>query len=265
MKAGIKPLTTEQQTQLLSSRLEGRMGFSFRPFSSLFRAISQTHLGYCVALMTSSHEIAETELQTPFPNFYKPTLREFLDAIALQTFSRWKYDPTDKYLKDDGTLERPAEGIAIFEFTRTVREKPFEITLATGWNRIDNGNWLMLVPPDFPVGMDIYEMGTYSSDDCAAEKDLLKRVPTEVALESAKRAHKDAGREDLKPCEVGPYEALFFETMVPSRLGGEVRWRQWVFMVDNRCYFVVSTIAPEYEEKILPDVEKMLASFRAKK
>src|SRR5207237_3081135 len=171
----------------------------------------------------------------------------FFDAIALQTFSEWKYDPTDKYVKTE--IKHPVEGLAkIFEFTRTQGKKPFEVTLAEEWKSIDKGNWLMLVPPSFPVGMDIYELGTYSSDDKATEKELFKKVRTEVAFEWAQRVAEDVDRTHLKPAKVGPYDALFFEAMVPSQLKKELRWRQWVFMVDNKCYFVVSTILPEMED-----------------
>ncbi|HLX62952.1 MAG TPA: hypothetical protein VKX17_16895, partial [Planctomycetota bacterium] len=64
---------------------------------------------------------------------------------------------------------------------------------------------------------------------------------------------------------VGSFDALYFESMVPSQLKKEIRWRQWVFMDGERCYFIVSTIFPDNEAKIFPDVEKMLQSFKAKK
>ena len=35
-------------------------------------------------------------------------------------------------------------------------------------------------------------------------------------------------------------------------------------MVGNRSYFLVSTILPRLDDKIYPDVEKILASFREK-
>jgi hypothetical protein len=34
-----------------------------------------------------------------------------------------------------------------------------------------------------------------------------------------------------------------------------------VLMVDNRCYFIVSTIIPSLEDEIFPDVEQMIESF----
>src|SRR5205085_11129590 len=140
------------------------------------------HLGTGIGLMTSDTEIAELPLQSPFPASYQPTLREFLDAIALQTFSEWKYDPSNKYLKTED-LETRVEGLAIFEFTKTKREKPFEVALADGWKRVDKGNWVMHVPPSFPVGMDIYEMGTYSSEEKTTPQDFANEIRSAVALE----------------------------------------------------------------------------------
>jgi hypothetical protein len=259
----IKPLTKERQDHLLKERLDGGMGNSFRQFSNKFLVMSRINLSYGVGLMTPSQEIADTELQSVFPGFYRPTLREYLDAIALQTKSRWKYDSTSKYFHSE-VESGPVEDLAIFEFTKTDREKPFQVTLPKGWRSIDKGNWMMYVPPIFPVGMDIYELGAYSSDD-KTEKDLLKRVPYEVSLEWAKRAKDKVYPKEINSAKVGPYDALYFETMMPLRDGLTVRWRQWVFMVDNKCYCAISTIYPQYEERIFPDVQSMLASFATKK
>jgi hypothetical protein len=262
--ATIKPLTKGQQEKLLKERLDGGMGNSFSSFSNMFLVMSRMKLSYGVGLMTGSRDIAKTELQPVFPKFYQPTLHEFLDAIALQTSSRWKYDSTGKYIQGDGG-NGPVEGLAIFEFTATHREKPFEVTPAKGWKSTDKGNWMMYVPPMFPVGMDIYELGDYSSDDKTQEKELLAKVPIEVSLEWARRAKDKVDRKELKPAKVGPYDALYFETRMTLQGGMEIRWRQWVFMAGNRCYFVVSTILPELEDRLFPDVKAMVASFRIKK
>jgi len=260
----VEPLSQRQQERLLAGRLNGGMQFSFRQFANMFLVSSRLHFGVGIGLMTSSREIADTELQSPFPEFYEPTLREFLDAIALQTLSEWKYDPTNKHVKSDVKDRGPVKGLAIFEFREKPREKPFTVTLADGWQSEDKGHWLMLIPPSFPVGMDIYEMGTYSADDKADEEDLSKKVRAEVALEWAKRVHPDAEPDDMRPAKVGQYEALSFEALVPSQLGKDLRWRQWVFMAGDKCYFVVSTILPDLDDEIFPDVEKMLASFHVK-
>lgn len=259
----VEPFSKEQQQKLLAARLEGGMQYSFRQFANMFLVSSRLRFGVGIGLMTSSREIANTELQSPFPRFYEPTLREFLDAVALQTFAEWNYDPTTKYVKSSVKSPGPIKELAIFEFTKTHREKPFTVTLADGWKSEDKGHWLMLIPPSFPVGMDIYEMGTYSADAAEDQADLLQKVRSEVAVEWAKRVHPEAEAEDMHPARVGDYEALYFETMVPSQLKKDLRWRQWVFMVDDKCYFIVSTILPEFDDEIFSDVEQMLASFRA--
>lgn len=261
-KSAIKPLTEEQQGRLLKERLDGGMSYSFVQFANMFFVKSRLDLGLCIGLMTPSKDVAKATLTSSFPEFYKPTLREFLDAIALQTFSCWKYDPTDRYLEKKKGVS--LDDVAIFEFTPIEREKPYEVTLAKGWKPVDRGNWTMFVPPTFAVGMDIYEMGTYSSDEKNHEKQLLARVPVEVSMEWARRVKKEAAQKDLQPAKVGAYDALFFESMIPSQSGAPVRWRQWVFMVDAKCYFVVSTIFPDRESTIFPDVEAMLKSFKPK-
>ena len=261
--AFLKPLSQEQQDSVLKERLDGGMGNTFRQFSNMFLVMSRINLPYGIGLMTSSQEIANAELQSVFPAFYKPTLREFLDVIALQTSSEWRYDPSSKYFKSD-VESGPVEGLAIFEFTKAKRDKPFEVTVPKEWKAIDKGSWMMYVPPMFPLGMDIHELGSYSSDDKSTEPDLLKKVPREVSLEWAKRAKDNVDPEEIKPAKVGPYDALYFETMMPLRDGHTIRWRQWVFMIDSRCYFVVSTILPELEDQIFPDVQAMVTSFKMK-
>lgn len=260
--ATIKPWTAAQQQELLSERLEGGMGGSFRDFSNVFLVSSRLNLGPGVGLVTSTAEIGDAPLSSPFPESYKPTLREFLDAIALQTSSQWSYDPSSKYFKSEVPHEAPVEDVAIFEFQKANCKKPYAITLAKGWKTVDNGNWVMHVPPAFPVGMDIYEMGTYSAPDKESESDFADTIRSAVALQWAGRAKEHVELADLKAAKVGAFDALYFETMIPTQLKKDMKWRQWVFMVDNRCYFIVSTILPDLERKILPDIEAMLASFR---
>ena len=259
--ASVKPLTKEQQDKLLKERLGGEMENSFQQFSNMFLVMSRIKLPYGVGLVASSPEILKTELQPVFPEFYKPTLREFLDVIALQTSSEWKYDPTSKYIQSDNQGEL-VEDLAIFEFTKTKRKKPFEVRLAKGWKATDKGNWVMLIPPTFPLGMDIHELGSYSSDDKTKEKELLAKVPAELSLEWAKRAKDHVDPKELKAAKVGPYDALHFETMMPLRDGSTIHWRQWIFMVDNKCYFVISTIPPQLEAQLFPDIQAMVASFK---
>ena len=87
----------------------------------------------------------------------------------------------------------------------------------------------------------------------------------QMSLEWAKGAKDGVDENDFTEAKVGPYEALHFETMMPLQVGSTVRWRQWVFMVDNKCYGVISTIFPPYEERLFPDVQAMVASFKIRK
>ncbi len=103
--AAINGLTREQQEKLLKLRLSGAMGLSLRDFANMFLVKSNLQLGTGVCLVTSANQIATADLISPFPESYSPTLREFLDSIALQTSSEWKYDPTGKYISFERTVE----------------------------------------------------------------------------------------------------------------------------------------------------------------
>lgn len=260
--AGTKlvPWSEERLAELLAKRVDGGVGHNFRGFSNQFLVMCRIQIGSGVALTTNSREIALAELQPVFPESYRPTLRELFDTLALQTKSTWRYDPTDKHFQSD--VPGAVTDLAIFEFTAAKHEHPYEVTLSEGWKAEDQGHWLMLIPPDFPVGLDIYQVGTYSADDKAEEAKLFEKVRTDVSLQWAERVAEGVTAEKLKPAKVGPYEALYFESMIPSQLGKDIRWRQWVFMAEDRCFFVVSTILPELDKKIFPDVEKTLETFR---
>ncbi|QDV18215.1 hypothetical protein Pan153_28720 [Gimesia panareensis] len=264
-QATLKPLTPKQLKELLQQRVKGSIGYSFRQFANMFLVSSRLQLGTGVGLMTPDQEIAKIPLLSPFPASYRPTLREFLDSIALQTYSKWKYDPSSRYFKSEIDHKGPFEGLAIFEFTKTKREKPFEVKLAKGWKANDEGTWVMYVPPSFRVGMDIYEMGTYSSDKTPTDPKFFEKIRQDVSLEWAQKMNPKATLKDLQIKPVGKFQALYYEAMIPSIFKKDVKWRQWVFMDGNQCYFIVSTILPELEDKIYPDVEQMLKSFKVKK
>src|SRR6478672_9350754 len=83
----VTPLSADQQKALLSGRLRsGAVAGTFDSFTSLLYALND------VAMHTEDTEINNTKLNSPFPDFYKPTLSELFDTIALQTRSSWKYD-----------------------------------------------------------------------------------------------------------------------------------------------------------------------------
>jgi hypothetical protein len=256
------PLTAERLEKLLNTRLSGGMGNSFGQFANRFVVMSLINMGNMVGLVTGSDEIENTELESPFPQSYQPTMREFLDAISLQTHSKWHYDPTGNFIRSQSKNSKPVKDVAVFEFIKAEVQKPYQVTLANGWQSVDRGNWVMCKPPTAPVGMDIYELGSYSADDGAKTKELLQRIPTEIALEWARRVKPQATSAELKKTKVGEFDAILFEASLKSKAGSEVHWRHWVFMADSHCYLFLSTIFPDKEATLLPDVEAMLKSFR---
>lgn len=262
--AKIKALTADEQKELLERRLDGGMGDTFSQFANMFFVSSNIKLGTSVALTSSVRDVLDTELQSPFPDFYNPTLSEFLDAIALQTATSWKYDASGEQINDETGDGKALEDIAVYKFTQHDRTKPFEVVLAKDWKQEDKGSWIMLIPPSFPVGMDIYEMGTYSAKDPKKQAELMIRVRQEMSLEWARRIGKPTKPENLKPAKVGAYDALYYETTIPSQLEKDITWRQWVFTAGDQCYFIVSTILPDLESKIYPDVQQMLGTFKMK-
>jgi hypothetical protein len=107
--------------------------------------------------------------------------------------------------------------------------------------------------------------GLIQLDVLSVHQDLADEIRSAVALEWAQRVNEEAGREDLVPAKIGSIDALFYQSMLPAQPGqDDIRWRQWAFMVNTTCYFVMSTIPVDLEDKLVPQVEEMLASFRVK-
>ena len=138
-QVAVKPLTDEQKRKLLATRTHGGIGNAFNRFSRLFLISSRMELPYGVSMATSSEKIAKTRLMPVFPQFYRPTMGEYLDAVAMQTSLRWKYDSTGKFYESE--IENgPAEDLAIFEFTEFKHARRFEIALPNGWKSAEAGN-----------------------------------------------------------------------------------------------------------------------------
>jgi hypothetical protein len=259
----VEPLSAVQLEQLLNTRLDVDLQFNFKQFANMFLVSSRISMGTNVGLMTKSQIIAETDLQPIYPSSYHPTLREFLDRIALQTSATWKYDPTGQFVRDTTGQKKPLKDMAIFEFSENKKiEKPYEMTLEKGWKTVDKGHWVMHVPKEFPIGMDIYQMGTYSPEKGEVTPEFINKTRLNISLTWAQRVRPETKSKDLITTKVGSYEALYFESMTKSQLGEEIKWRQWVFFVGNEAYFIVSTILPEFEDKIFPDVKKMISTFQ---
>lgn len=235
----------------------------FGQFGNMFLAFSQMTIGRGVGLVTPTQEVLKSPVRSPFPDSYRPRLRELLDSLAWQTFCEWKYDPTSRYFQSDVDGQELVDNLAMFEFSKVKREHPFEIDVAKGWTANDKGDWIMYVPPNFIVGMDIYQMGAYSADDSAREK-LRAEVCRDVSLHWLRRLGMSDEPDRFQTAKVGAYDALFFDKLISTPDGKQLHWRQWVFMAGDQCYAVISTIFADLDEAIYADVEKMLPTFRIK-
>ena len=254
------PLTSDQLRSLLAERLNGSMGLTFAQFANMFLVKSHLSLSKGIALSTPDNTVADAGLMPVFPETYKPTFREFLDAIALQTHTEWRYVVESQTLQSNSN--NPVEGVACFEFTPGANRLNFSIKVPTGWAIRDGGNRLMCSPPTFPVGIDFYEVGTYSLGTSIPT--TMERIVDDVALEWAKRANAKATMSDMAPARVGKFNARYFQARVASRMGGELNWKQWVFSVGNRCYFVISTLDDNNSRSLSSAIDGILQSFEIK-
>ena len=230
-------LNSKQQEEFLARRLpSGVITGTFSTFGSLLYAALD------IAVHTSDKEIGETELHSPFPDFYKPTVKELLAAIALQTKSSWVYDSQTTY----------------WTFAKPAAPKHFSLKLADEWTSADRGFYVTYRPPSYPVGMDIYYYGSYSSDDPSQQTVIWKRVRDSWATGFASRLKSGVTISEMQPVAVDGVEALYFQAPAP-RPG--VMWRQWVLVKNGHAFVIVSTLANN-DTKLLADVESMVKSFR---
>lgn len=252
------PLSEDELTRLLDRRLDGGLGYTFAQFANMFVPNSTIQLPQGVILVAKTKAIDDTELMPVFPEHYRPRLRELLDAIALQTSSTWAYVTESDSLKSDS--KTPVGGIVCIEFSPTESRLELSVEIPPGWSVRDVGNRRMCAPPTFPVGIDFYHMGTYSFDGDRAAG--MEKIVKSIALDWASRVKEGTSENDLGQKRIGAYDALTFETTIPSRLGMDLIWRHWVFAAEDRCYFVVSTLDQKHLKQQAADIDAMLDSFK---
>lgn len=236
-----KALSAQEQTAFLSRRTGSGMLGTFDSFCSLLYATQD------VAIHTDSRAVNGTGLDSPFPEFYKPTWSELFDSIARQTLSSWTYDPKLDY----------------WVFSKPPQPLPYEIVIADKWQSEDTGSYVGYRPAIAPVGMDIYMMGTYSvSEEGGKAEDLYAKVREDIALRFAAVFKKDVTTKEMSLVKVGDLNALHFKIASPQN---GVIWRQWAIVESGRAFVIVSAIKPEQDAQIFPDVEKMIKTFKMKK
>jgi len=235
-----KALSDKEQQAFLSSRSPaGQFVGTFSSFGSLLYAVNG------IAIHTDSEDIGAVKLGPPYPSDYQATWREVFDSIAIQTKSHWTYDAKRNYW--------------VFSYLRS--PALYEIKTADGWKVRDEGVYVGYVPPTYPVGMDIYQLGFYSTDTKAEEPKLFEKIRDQIALQFASNFNKSIAVKDMQTELVDGSSALFFEAVSPIRK--EVMWRQWVFVKNGKAFAIVSTLKKD-DTNLLDDVKSMIKSVRVK-
>ncbi len=222
---------TQKQYKFLSKRTVKThvMGKStFNSFASYLYALN------IVTIHTDNPEVANTHLRS-FTDPDRPiSLRELFDEIAKQTTSKWSYDTIQGY----------------WLFSKPL---PFEIELAQGWKKEIRNGYIFFKPPTASVGMDIYFAGRIDSSETA--NDARKRI----AEQYAKPIKPEINADSMQLVSLPHQNALFYTTEI--KLKG-ILWRQWAIVEKEKCFVIVSAIKLEDNEKIYPDVELMVRSFK---
>lgn len=229
-----RPLTDAQQKSLLERRISGSMLGSLNSYTSLLFAVHD------IIIHSDEKDLGKITLNSPFPDFYKPTCAELFNAIGRQTGTTWRYDSKR----------------AFWLFSKPGRPLPFTIKLAEGWTSEDRGNYLFCKPPAAPMGMDIYVMAEYSGDQ--QDQDLTSKMREGCAMIFARNFKKDVTAKDMTMEKIGSLEALHFKLPAP-RPG--ITWRQWAIAKDGRVIVIVSAMNDNNETAILPGVLEALRTF----
>ena len=234
-----KPLTKKEQAAFLAKRTKADGLLNFGSLNSLASMLYATK---DVIIHFEDKDLGKTRMQSPFPKFYKPTWREFFDYLARHTKTSWRYSPKDN----------------CWVFGKPVMPTLFRLEMADGWKMRNQGSCVLYRPPSAPVGMDVYFMGTYSTDDPKKQNELDKKVKETIALGVAKRFKPDVDVKDMTNVKVGSLDGLYFHAKAPKTV---IIWRQWIIVDHGTAFAIFSAIKPELEQQVFPDVEKMLKSF----
>jgi hypothetical protein len=266
----VKVLSESELAALLNQRINSTFSGPFGPFANMFFVRSNLETGTSIGLTTASARVGQMPLTPAFPRDYKCTLRELLDAIAMQIDTNWKYSPKDQIMrnmsKDVAIPDAPLTGVALFTFEEASRKPGFAMDPAAGWKVNSQGARTMYIPPTAEMGLDLHVCGKVSVDgnDPAKLADLCKSAPRDAALDELRRVKPGAVAGDLKQTKVGEYDAYFFEAWLPPNGEKKIHWRQWHLIVGNQLLFVISTLFKDQDESLYPDVEQMIKTFKVK-
>ncbi|MEM1109486.1 MAG: hypothetical protein AAGH99_12440 [Planctomycetota bacterium] len=239
---GVSP---EKREDFLSRRMSGKMIGRFSNFGSLLYAVDD------IVIHTDDEKIAATRLFSPFPDSYRPTRREFFDAMARCTDSTWAYDDERDYW-----LFSPAE-----------LKPAYRLTLADGWLQQPPryGGTSFQAPPEVMAGMDIGHVGTYSAStkQLRDEQKLIKfwgNLRRDLALKFTTRFPGTISDQDLIPVEIAGHKAVYCVTTLNDET--EIVWHQWVFIADGQGFLITCGSDPANGTGVPEDVSQMLNSLK---
>jgi hypothetical protein len=234
-------MTPKELESFLQKRTSGNMMGSFSDFGSLLWAV------YEVGIWSDDKSIGDLPVQSPYPEDYKPTWKEFMDVLARQVECTWRYDPKTGY----------------WVFEKRKIERLFSLKIVEGWNSTDQRSHVVFVPPIAPVGMDVYMMGHYSATNESERDAIYSKARKHVSELFARNFKSDLAGSDFTVETVSGVKALFFTSPAPKH--PERIWRQWAFVKDGWCFVIVSVIDKTNESKLLPDVKSMISTFEIAK
>lgn len=234
-------MTPKELESFLRKRTSSSMMGNFSDFGSLLWAV------YEVGIWSDDKSIGELPVQSPYPEDYNPTWKEFMDVLARQVECTWRYDHKTGY----------------WVFKKKKMEHPFSLKIAGGWKSRDQRSHVVFVPPIAPVGMDVYMMGHYSAENESERDAIYSKARKHVSELFARNFKSDLSESDFTVVTVSGEKALFFTS--PSPKHPERIWRQWAFVKDGWCFIIVSIIDQTNESKLLPDVKSMISSFETTK
>jgi hypothetical protein len=114
-------------------------------------------------------------------------------------------------------------------------------------------------PSNYPVGMDVYYLGSYSVDSKKPEEatSLWPKIRSFWAMDFASKVKPGVTVPEMKTVTVAGVDALYFESTGPRP---RVIWRQWVFVKDGKAFFILSSLDAD-DTKNLSDVQSMIKSL----
>lgn len=233
-------ISEKEQKTLLATRLEQS------PIQGTFNSLGSFLFSFNdLAIHTDHKEIGIIKLGSPFPSDYKPTWKEVFDTVATQTQTSWSYDAKRNY----------------WLFTPVKDALSYNIKIPDGWTSRNQGIYVSYKPPTFPVGMDIYQLGSYSAEKPKDEAKLFEKIREDLALRFAKGFNPSIKAKDMQTFKIDGTDTLYFESPIPRR--EDAIWRQWVFIKKGKAFAIVSSLMRK-DTGLFEDVQEMIKSFQVK-